>query len=52
MKEPMAPIQIVSRSPSQVPSAPPSSEPIGMVPHTMKRMVAFIRPCMRAGVMA
>ena len=26
--------------------------PIGIVPHTMKRIVAFIRPCMAVGVIA
>jgi hypothetical protein len=35
-----------------VPSAPPSSDPSGSVPHTMNRMVAFMRPCSRAGVIA
>ena len=42
----MAPIQIVWCDPIVVPSAPPMMAPIGMVPQTMKRIVAFIRPCM------
>ena len=31
---------------------PPAIEPIGIVPHTMNRIVAFMRPCIRCGVMA
>ena len=31
---------------------PPRIWPSGMVPHTMKRIVAFIRPCIGSGVMA
>jgi hypothetical protein len=28
------------------------TDPIGIVPQTMKRIVAFIRPCISGGVMA
>ena len=31
---------------------PPTIEPIGIVPQTRKRIVAFIRPWIRSGVMA
>ena len=34
--------------PMTPPSAPPISAPIGIVPHTMNRIVAFIRPCIRS----
>ena len=34
------------------PSAPPTIAPSGIVPHTMNRIVAFIRPCIRGGVIA
>ncbi len=35
-----------------MPSAPPTSEPTGIVPQTMNRIDAFIRPCIRSGVIA
>ena len=31
------------------PSTPPMIAPIGIVPQTMNRIVAFIRPCIRGG---
>ena len=31
---------------------PPRIEPTGIVPQTMNRIVAFIRPCIVGGVMA
>src|SRR5205807_8396968 len=31
---------------NNVPTTPPMRLPMGSVPHTMKRMVAFMRPCM------
>ena len=31
---------------------PPRIWPTGIVPHTMKRIVAFIRPCIAVGVIA
>ena len=31
---------------------PPMIAPSGIVPHTMNRIVAFIRPCIRGGVIA
>ena len=49
---PIAPIQIVSWRPITPPRRPPMIGPIGIVPQTMKRIVAFIRPCIRAGVIA
>ena len=51
-KAPIAATQSAGRRPNQVPSAPPSSAPSGMVPQTRKRMTAFIRPCMRSGQIA
>ena len=48
----MAPTQIVACRPMTPPSTPPTSAPIGIVPHTMNRIVAFIRPSMRSGVIA
>ena len=41
-----------SRGPRHVASVPPRIAPIGIVPHTMNRIVAFIRPCIRGGVIA
>src|SRR5437762_2936479 len=33
-------------------AARPTVDPIGIVPQTMNRIVAFMRPCIRSGVMA
>jgi hypothetical protein len=41
---PMTPIPIASLSPTIDPSTPPTSAPSGMVPHTIQRIDAFIRP--------
>jgi hypothetical protein len=49
---PIAPTQIVGWSPIRLPSAPPRIAPSGIVPHTMNRIVAFIFPCIRGGVIA
>ena len=49
---PIVPITIVSRSPIVLPSAPPRMLPIGIVPQTMKRIEAFIRPCIPVAVIA
>ena len=38
--------------PDESPSAPPVIAPSGIVPQTMNRIVAFIRPCIRGGVIA
>src|ERR1700682_3353183 len=43
---------IVWTTPTVVPRIPPRTPPRGNVPHTMVRMVAFIRPCTRSGVIA
>jgi hypothetical protein len=48
----MAPTQSVGCRPIASPRKPPIMEPTGMVPHTMNRMVAFMRPCIRSGVIA
>src|SRR5207253_3915712 len=48
----MPPRTIVCTSPMDVPRIPPMNAPSGMVPQTMVRMVAFIRPWTRSGVMA
>lgn len=37
---------------TNVARTPPMTDPIGMVPQTMKRIVAFIRLCISGGVMA
>jgi hypothetical protein len=49
---PIAPITIVSRNPTHVASAPPTSVPSGIVPQTRKRITEFIRPCRRGGQIA
>ena len=49
---PIAPIQDGLRTPRQRAERPPRTPPIGIVPHTNKRIVAFIRPCIRVGVIA
>ena len=49
---PIAPTQIAVRSPNQVASAPPTSEPSGITPQTTKRITEFIRPWSRSGVIA
>ena len=36
----------------RAPRKPPRMLPIGIVPQTMKRIVAFMRPCIRSGVIA
>ena len=49
---PIAPTQIVAWRPIRSPRMPPMIAPSGIVPQTMKRIVAFIRPCIRGGVIA
>ena len=49
---PSAPTRIAGCSPTTVAMIPPAMVPSGIVPQTMKRMVAFIRPCIDVGVMA
>ena len=49
---PIAPTMIVWWSPMIPPRAPPMIAPSGIVPHTMNRIVAFILPCIRGGVIA
>jgi hypothetical protein len=39
-------------TPTAVPRIPPTKAPSGMVPHTMVRTVAFMRPWTRSGVIA
>jgi len=39
-----------TRTGSAVAISPPMIEPMGIVPHTMKRIVAFIRLCIASGV--
>ena len=46
----MLPIHNASVTPNAVAMTPPMVAPMGIVPHTMKRIVAFIRPCIRSGV--
>ncbi len=48
----IAPTQIVADRPKIVARMPLITEPIGIVPQTRKRIVAFIRPCIRSGVIA
>ena len=50
--EPIAPIQIAACRPRVVARMPPRMDPTGIVPQTMNRIVAFIRPCIVGGVMA
>ena len=50
--ETMPPSTIVCTRPIVVPRIPPMNAPIGIVPQTMVRMVAFIRPWTRSGVIA
>jgi hypothetical protein len=45
----MSPIHSVGRTPIAVPSAPPMSAPSGIVPQTIQRTAAFIRPIRRGG---
>ena len=47
----MLPIHSACVTPTAVAMTPPMVAPTGMVPHTMKRIVAFMRPCIRSGVM-
>src|SRR6185312_2777811 len=47
--EPITDTHSVGRSPIVAPRIPPSSDPIGIVPHTANRIVAFIRPSSRSG---
>jgi mRNA-degrading endonuclease RelE of RelBE toxin-antitoxin system len=42
----------VPRRPMRSPSAPPTRAPMATVPQFSERMVVFMRPCRRAGVMA
>ena len=49
---PTAPTTIVSLRPIYVASVPPRRFPIGIVPHTMKRITEFIRPWSRGGQIA
>jgi hypothetical protein len=51
-KPPIAPIQIVVCSPTAPPRTPLRALPTGMAPQTMNRIVAFMRPCIRGGVIA
>lgn len=51
-QEPARPIHRVGRMPIAVPSAPPSRPPSGMVPQTIQRVAAFIRPSSRGGQIA
>ena len=44
---PIAPTQMRLVHAEVVAMTPPRTWPIGIVPHTMKRIVAFIRPCIR-----
>ena len=46
---PMAATSRVCRTPMEDPSRPPSTPPMGIVPHTRNRMVAFIRPSNSGG---
>ena len=48
----IAPIQIVVWTPTTSDSPAPMSEPIGIVPQTRNRIVAFIRPRKASGVIA
>ena len=50
--DPIAPTQIAAGMLTTVAITPPMTWPIGIVPHTMNRIVAFMRPCIGAGVMA
>ena len=47
----MLPTHSACVTPTAVAMTPPMVAPIGMVPQTMKRIVAFMRPCIRSGVM-
>ena len=49
---PMPATSSVGRRPIVPPSTPPASEPNGIVPHTMNRIDAFMRPWSRWGVIA
>ena len=49
---PIPPTQSAVRRLNQVAMPPPSIVPSGIVPHTIQRMAAFIRPCNRSGVIA
>jgi predicted extracellular nuclease len=51
-RPPIAPTHRAARVPNAVAISPPTIIPIGIVPHTMKRIVAFIRPSNRSGVIA
>src|SRR5215831_6654252 len=46
-----APTMSVGTTPIWSPMAPPRNDPIGIVPQTIVRIVAFILPCTRSGVM-
>ena len=48
----VAPKKMVGTTPMVLPSAPPTTDPTGMVPQTTVRTVAFIRPWTRSGVIA
>ena len=50
--DPIAPTQSAVRNEYAVAIAPPSSVPSGIVPQTIQRIDAFIRPCIRSGVIA
>ena len=52
LKPPTAPTKSAVRTLKPMASAPPTSEPSGIVPQTKKRIDAFIRPCSRCGVIA
>jgi len=50
VNDPRAAMTSARRTGSAVASTPPISEPIGSVPQTMKRIVAFMRLCIAGGV--
>ena len=48
----IAPTKRAVRSERGCPSVPPASVPIGIVPQTIQRIAAFMRPWSRSGVIA
>ena len=50
LDDPTAAMISATRTGSAVAISPPMIEPMGIVPHTMKRIVAFIRLCIASGV--
>ncbi|MBV9445551.1 MAG: hypothetical protein JO345_06605 [Streptosporangiaceae bacterium] len=47
--DPAKAIQTAGRMPRAAPSAPPITPPSGIVPQTIQRVAAFIRPSRRGG---